>query len=284
MTSIVFIGLQNPLGNLREKMNASPQESHCPHVISQEDVLQNDVLLCRGKTFHYHVGNIEYRRLVSERASTYQSPESTIVDRDTIAREVLQGIQGRFLQPLVPGVSWKECSPGHARRKVKQALRDAHRPDTRDTSRSQLTRASSSVTPSVAQNSGRSHLVEGPTIGSDLFLGRSTFQRDLSVRSLPETYFDQVHQERRRTLTGSRIGFHTSATGDGISLFDRSRSELNFTMRDGPLLLSNQLVTEEESLRICYDDLLRGQATPNSSRLDNDTIEILRRLQEQSDT
>lgn len=89
-------------------------------------VLPCDVLLGRGKSIHYHPGNVEYREIVKARSCDYAHMKG--IERDRLTREVVEQVEsrgGRFLKPRRDGSSqWTTCSWSVVVTKVKQALRD----------------------------------------------------------------------------------------------------------------------------------------------------------------
>lgn len=90
-----------------------------------KDVNHSDILLGRGKSIHFHPGNIEYRKKVKEKSREYQVVDSEA--KDVIATGVIEEVEkngGRFLRPSSDGVSWEPCPTSVVRTKVKQALRD----------------------------------------------------------------------------------------------------------------------------------------------------------------
>lgn len=93
---------------------------------------ENDVVLGRGKRTWLWVGNVNFRKLVATKASSYLTCHS--LERNRLAREIMESIHatgGRFLRPILASNkkgevlgAWEIVSEETAIAKVKQALRD----------------------------------------------------------------------------------------------------------------------------------------------------------------
>lgn len=86
----------------------------------------DDVLMGRGKRSYNHEGNVRFRALVAERASSYFETQSKKVRRD-IAKQIMARIEkngGKFLRPTSTNDGWEITPNSIVLTKVKQALRD----------------------------------------------------------------------------------------------------------------------------------------------------------------
>lgn len=278
-------------------------------------IREQDVLSGRGKALHYHKGNVGYRNLVRERARQYQSQESTAWKRTGLAQEVLQSVDdigGRFLLPGDHGESWVECPHRLALIKVKQALRDMKILD--DTKRSDPTggrqeESSSHHSPRKrSKGNVRPHhsepveLSSAPKPSDDL----STIQKhgaeilparaQEQARSNPdnEAAFDSggeefCHGRRHEGRSGrNNVACPVGFGGQSNFLFPSSSYtffqpfSLQRELEAYPSIPVSNLASSREkaSLDITYMELLQSQGPSASSRLDRETIDILRRLQQ----
>lgn len=91
-----------------------------------KEARKSDILLGRGKSVHFHPGNIIYRELVKSRSKEYIS-KTDGKQKDEITQEVIDSVKergGRFLQLAKDTEHWEVSSEKVVRTRVKQALRD----------------------------------------------------------------------------------------------------------------------------------------------------------------
>lgn len=276
-----------------------------PCEIPLAEVGAADVLFCRGKSVHSHKGNIAYREMVRERASKYQSPESNMFDRDTIAREVLQLVHdssGRFLCPSQENQSaaWFECPPRIARIKVKQALRDIH------VSGGRL-KKSKLKPPPTKQEVKETKLGNMGVVAAGNALDQTSPMHNTNctlLMQVPLIIGERMEQEGMRSdkstdncaweeiqeLCSGRSYYAVPPISYGVpnwfSCATRSFSQvpaLHDRVNAIPLLPKSTRPSSRDlataSLRISYMELLRGQTSSRLS-LDSETIEILRRIRD----
>ena len=89
---------------------------------------ENDVLCGRGNQVNSHVGNIQYRALVSEWKPLYNDLETANLEKTHICAEIVARIRtkdppGRYLRFDEESKVWLEIGDAKARKKVGQALR-----------------------------------------------------------------------------------------------------------------------------------------------------------------
>lgn len=100
--------------------------------VEADQIYRNDVLLGRGSGPNDHIGNINFRKLISTRRKEYNGTNAR-VEKGRIAKEIIDYVHsldppGRFLEKLDRNsTSWVVVKQSKALEKAKQALRQNRR-------------------------------------------------------------------------------------------------------------------------------------------------------------
>jgi len=112
----------NPyMGTQFSKMKTEVSNTYAP-------VTHNDILLGRGRASNEHYGNIQFRCIVAQNISYYQTMKKSIVVSKIV--DIIRNLNppGRFLSNNKETGCWDEVEDTIARKKIAQAFRDSSEP------------------------------------------------------------------------------------------------------------------------------------------------------------
>ena len=97
--------------------------------IDKSDITSNDVLSGRGGHASYHLGNVQFRKIVDKHKERYFDPSNKKIDKIFLASRVVAIVRclnppGRFLQENQKTGKWEEIGDEEARKKASQTFRN----------------------------------------------------------------------------------------------------------------------------------------------------------------
>lgn len=229
----------------------------------------NDILLGRGKTYHYHTGNQRFRATIAVHIPKYAEERTTRKQKSKIVESIVEGMyeEGcRFLKQDVQSFLWYEIGRQKAKKKVGHALRDATAEMHRSLKRADLISSRTRLMPFGDRVTFDPQPVQSQSAAMDMSsdLHKSTAESDLSQKvnssvNHPAEVPSKVDDDSAKS-SGDSCGSDSGAifldsSGDSKYADLEPISIANIALSAQPQISYSQIVDEDKTYYDPIDDV-----------------------------